>query len=187
VFLCSLSNFDAYTVTRAYNKAPKPFVFAIKSTDNLTFFENKADYLHMFSCQARDGHKWIEKILVARVSPVSVASERLIDGIMYHSHTCCIRNDTSCLVLGQTLMVGVVGQGTHPPVPLRVLAYAKSGPCNPLLTFLPPTFSNPVLFYPKHKYTPRPTIKHVLFILYLSLLDSLSFTAIFIAHRPYLN
>jgi len=66
VFLCSLSNFDAYTVTRAYNKAPKPFVFAIKSTDNLTFFENKADYLHMFSCQARDGHKWIEKILVAR-------------------------------------------------------------------------------------------------------------------------
>ncbi len=75
VFLCSLSNFDAYTVTRAYNKAPKPFVFAIKSTDNLTFFENKADYLHMFSCQARDGHKWIEKILVARVSPASVASE----------------------------------------------------------------------------------------------------------------
>ncbi|KAF8349536.1 hypothetical protein F5887DRAFT_878644 [Amanita rubescens] len=66
VFLCSLSNFDAYTVTRGYNKAPKPFAFAIKSTDNLTYFENKADYLHMFSCQARDGHKWIEKILVAR-------------------------------------------------------------------------------------------------------------------------
>lgn len=81
VFLCSLSNFDAYTVTRAY-KAPKPFVFAVKSTDNLTFFENKADYLHMFSCQARDGLKWVEKILVARVSPTSVASESLIDGII---------------------------------------------------------------------------------------------------------
>lgn len=70
VFLCTLSSFDAYSVTRTY-KAPKPFVFAIKSTDNLAFFENTADYLHMFSCQVRDGQKWIEKILIARVSPAN--------------------------------------------------------------------------------------------------------------------
>ncbi|KAJ7022420.1 hypothetical protein C8F04DRAFT_1138144, partial [Mycena alexandri] len=56
VFLCSLSNFDAYNVTRLH-KAPKPFCFAVKSTDNLSFFENTADYLHMFACNQRDGEK----------------------------------------------------------------------------------------------------------------------------------
>ncbi|KAJ7367192.1 hypothetical protein DFH08DRAFT_678460 [Mycena albidolilacea] len=65
IFLCSLSNFDAYTVTRLH-KAPKPFVFAIKSTDNLSFFENTADYMHIFACNPKDGEKWIEKILLAR-------------------------------------------------------------------------------------------------------------------------
>ncbi|KAJ6508468.1 hypothetical protein C8R45DRAFT_1069190 [Mycena sanguinolenta] len=65
VFLCSLSNFDAYTVTRLH-KAPKPFVFAVKSTDNLSFFENTADYMHIFACHPKDGEKWIERILLAR-------------------------------------------------------------------------------------------------------------------------
>ena len=37
-FLCSLSNFDAYVVTRI-QKAPKPFTFAVKSTDPMTLFE----------------------------------------------------------------------------------------------------------------------------------------------------
>lgn len=67
VFLCSLSNFDAYYVTRPC-KAPKPFVFAIKSTDNLALFENSADYLHVFACQAKDGEAWMQRILLARVS-----------------------------------------------------------------------------------------------------------------------
>ncbi|KAH7885251.1 hypothetical protein F5I97DRAFT_2032097 [Phlebopus sp. FC_14] len=65
VFLCSLSNFDAYYVTRRH-KSPKTFVFAIKSTDNLSLFENAADYLHVFSCNPKDGEKWIEAISVAR-------------------------------------------------------------------------------------------------------------------------
>jgi len=65
VLLCSLSNFDAYFVTRLH-KAPKPFVFAVKSTDNLSFFENTADYLHVFSCSPNDGEKWMENILLAR-------------------------------------------------------------------------------------------------------------------------
>lgn len=64
-FLCSMSNFDAYYVTRRH-KSPKPFVFAIKSTDHLSLFENAADYLHVFSCNQRDGEKWMEAILVAR-------------------------------------------------------------------------------------------------------------------------
>ncbi|KAK7690276.1 hypothetical protein QCA50_006931 [Cerrena zonata] len=65
VNLCSVSNFDAYFVTRP-TKAPKPFVFAIKSTDNLSFFENTADYMHTFACETKDGRALIEKILLAR-------------------------------------------------------------------------------------------------------------------------
>ncbi|KAJ2921602.1 hypothetical protein H1R20_g15493, partial [Candolleomyces eurysporus] len=65
IFLCSLSNFDAYSITRSH-RAPKPFAFAVKSTDSLSFFENAADYLHNFSCNEKDGRIWMEKILVAR-------------------------------------------------------------------------------------------------------------------------
>ena len=67
VCLCSLHNFDVYTVTRP-NKAPKGFVFAIKSTDNLSFFEDTSDYMHLFSCGEKEGLSWMEKILLARVS-----------------------------------------------------------------------------------------------------------------------
>ncbi|KAF8965985.1 hypothetical protein BDZ97DRAFT_1658265 [Flammula alnicola] len=65
VLICSLSNFDAYFVTRPH-RAPKPFTFSIKSTDKLSFFENTSDYLHTFSCSEKDGRVWIEKILIAR-------------------------------------------------------------------------------------------------------------------------
>lgn len=65
--LCSLNNFDAYIVTRV-SKAPKPFVFAVKSTDNLSYFESTADYVHVFSCGEHEGQNWLEKILLARVS-----------------------------------------------------------------------------------------------------------------------
>ncbi|KAJ3789210.1 hypothetical protein GGU10DRAFT_72343 [Lentinula aff. detonsa] len=65
IMLCSLSNFDAYQITRLV-KAPKEFTFAVKSTDNLSFFENTADYLHIFSCKKDAGEKWMEKILLAR-------------------------------------------------------------------------------------------------------------------------
>jgi hypothetical protein len=64
-FLCSLSKFDAYVVKRLH-KAPKAFVFAVKSTENMSLFESKADYLHVFSCGQQEGEKWLEKILLAR-------------------------------------------------------------------------------------------------------------------------
>ncbi|KAK7469063.1 hypothetical protein VKT23_003556 [Stygiomarasmius scandens] len=65
VLLCSLSNYDVYRVTRLI-KAPKEYTFALKSTDNLSFFEDTADYLHMFSCRMDKGEAWMEKILLAR-------------------------------------------------------------------------------------------------------------------------
>ena len=66
-FLCSLSTFDAYVVSRIH-KSPKPFVFAVKSTDPITLFENKSDYLHVFCCSEEGGRKWVENILLAKVS-----------------------------------------------------------------------------------------------------------------------
>lgn len=65
--MCSLSNFDAYFVTRRH-KSPKAFAFAIKSTDHLSLFENAADYCHVFSCNPKDGEAWMQSILIARVS-----------------------------------------------------------------------------------------------------------------------
>ena len=67
ICLCSLHNFDAYVVTRV-NKAPKGYIFAVKSTDNLSFFEDTSDYMHQLCCSEKDGAKWMEKILLARVS-----------------------------------------------------------------------------------------------------------------------
>src|SRR5271154_444083 len=64
--LCSLSNFDGFFVSRKY-KSPKPFVFAVKSIDNISLFEDKADYVHVFSCSAKEGEQWMRNILVARV------------------------------------------------------------------------------------------------------------------------
>ncbi|KAL5482465.1 hypothetical protein ACEPAI_9059 [Sanghuangporus weigelae] len=64
-FLCSLSAFDAYVVTRIH-KAPRGFTFAVKSTDPITLFENKADYLHVFSVPEETGIAWLEAIWRAR-------------------------------------------------------------------------------------------------------------------------
>ncbi|KAG8812545.1 hypothetical protein FRC17_001982 [Serendipita sp. 399] len=63
--LCALSNFDAYTVTRIH-KSPKPFVFSVKSVQNLRLFENMTDYHHVFCCEAFEGAQWFHHILVAR-------------------------------------------------------------------------------------------------------------------------
>ncbi|KAF8319073.1 hypothetical protein DL93DRAFT_2053897 [Clavulina sp. PMI_390] len=65
VHLCSLSNFDGYYVTKPH-RAPKNFVFAVRSTDNLNMFENPSDSVHIFSCEAAEGERWLEKILLAR-------------------------------------------------------------------------------------------------------------------------
>jgi hypothetical protein len=65
-FLCSLASFDAYIVASRH-RTPKPFKFAVKSTDKQALFENQEDYLHIFSCDIKSGHAWMEKVLLARV------------------------------------------------------------------------------------------------------------------------
>ncbi|KAG8873064.1 hypothetical protein FRB97_007049 [Tulasnella sp. 331] len=66
-FMCTLSTFDAYLVKRIH-KAPRPFVFAVKSTDNISLFENPADCVHIFSCDVEDGESWFQNLLLARSS-----------------------------------------------------------------------------------------------------------------------
>ena len=78
IFLCSLANFDVYAVTRTH-KPPKPYVFAAKSTDSLSFFENAGDYVHVFCCSEKDGKKWLENILLARVSHNLVTTGLFLD------------------------------------------------------------------------------------------------------------
>ena len=66
MMLCSVNNFDAYALTRPA-KAPKGYVFAVKSTDNISYFESTSDYIHTFSVPEKDGEQWLESILLARV------------------------------------------------------------------------------------------------------------------------
>jgi hypothetical protein len=58
------------------HKAPKPFVFAVKSADNLSLFENASDYVHFFSCGQKEGETWMQAILLARVCALMLAITR---------------------------------------------------------------------------------------------------------------
>ncbi|KAH8797308.1 hypothetical protein DL96DRAFT_1478535 [Flagelloscypha sp. PMI_526] len=69
--LCSLTSFDVHTPTSSTlslhkPKAPKPFVFALKRVDPVTYFEDKNDYVHTFCCKDEEGEAWVESILLAR-------------------------------------------------------------------------------------------------------------------------
>ena len=69
--LCGLANFDSYQVPQACIaklKTPKPFAFAVKSTDKVTLFENAdQDYVHFFSVKTEEGRdRWIRLILETR-------------------------------------------------------------------------------------------------------------------------
>ncbi|KAF8713141.1 hypothetical protein RHS03_00901, partial [Rhizoctonia solani] len=63
--LCSLSHFDGYIVTHV-PRAPKPYVFAVKSIDISGVFEKEEDSSHIFSCDKNSGELWLARILLAR-------------------------------------------------------------------------------------------------------------------------
>ncbi|KAF8891964.1 hypothetical protein CPB84DRAFT_1816263 [Gymnopilus junonius] len=119
VLLCSLSNFDAYVVTRNH-KSPKPFAFAIKSTDNMSFFENTDDYLHTFSCSEKDGSVWLEKILIAR-SYVLYQERHVL-----FSPKSSNENATAALSRSGTKKYASNSRPIHPHVPLPPLLAPKS-------------------------------------------------------------
>ncbi|KAG9305554.1 hypothetical protein G9A89_003617 [Geosiphon pyriformis] len=66
-FLCSIFNYDVYTLTRTIKKAPKPFVFALKSQDRVVMFENPEDYVHYLCADHMEKMKdWVLSIRTAR-------------------------------------------------------------------------------------------------------------------------
>ena len=96
IFLCSLSNFDGYAVTRVH-RGPKPFAFAVRSTDNLSMFENQADSVHVFCCERMEGEIFLEKILLARVSfPYVRFIWVRLDVNSAFSRTSCTKNGMFC-------------------------------------------------------------------------------------------
>ncbi|CAG8608504.1 2827_t:CDS:10 [Funneliformis caledonium] len=60
-FLCSLTNFDVYTMTKIMKKSPTKFIFALKSQDKIAMFENpEKDYLHYLCADHLDKMKdWV--------------------------------------------------------------------------------------------------------------------------------
>jgi hypothetical protein len=78
--LCLLASFDAYVVTTPA-KAPRAAVFAVKSTESLAFFEDAADYLHLFSVDEHAAEFWTQKIWLARVSRAPSLMNAPADGV----------------------------------------------------------------------------------------------------------
>lgn len=128
--VCSLSNFDAYAVTRIH-KAPKPYIFAVKSTDNLSFFEEASDYVHIFSCNQKDGELWMQAILLARVCP-SLLCQRTAVQLTTSMQSYVLRQERNVLV-----------SKAPPPAAPAGKSLARSGtrkqtPAQPLVHVSPP-------------------------------------------------
>ncbi|CAI2178586.1 18121_t:CDS:10 [Funneliformis geosporum] len=60
-FLCSLANFDVYTMTKTVKKSPTKFIFVLKSQDKIAMFENpEKDYLHYLCADHMDKKRdWV--------------------------------------------------------------------------------------------------------------------------------
>jgi len=92
-------------VTRIH-KSPKPYVFAVKSTDSLSFFENSADYVHVFCCSEKDGQKWLESVLLARVSDDSPSDEKVASQRPLLPQSYFINQERNTLSVGTTSSSG---------------------------------------------------------------------------------
>jgi hypothetical protein len=67
-FFCSLNSYDCYTLSRKRRKTPTNFVFAIRSTNNSSFFEREEDFCH-FICVEKEERlfDWILALRLAKV------------------------------------------------------------------------------------------------------------------------
>ncbi|CAG8459948.1 9510_t:CDS:10 [Diversispora eburnea] len=65
--LCSLANFDIYTVTKPIKKCPTKFQFAVKSQNKVTMFVNENDYVRFLSAESLDKmNEWVSCIRIAK-------------------------------------------------------------------------------------------------------------------------
>ncbi|ORX98096.1 hypothetical protein K493DRAFT_214910, partial [Basidiobolus meristosporus CBS 931.73] len=77
-FLCALSNFDIYTLTKSRKKAPTEFIFSLKSSDSVHLFENAEDFVHFICVESGDALKeWVLGLRQAKVSSSSSQGWRM--------------------------------------------------------------------------------------------------------------
>ncbi|KAI8904590.1 ubiquitin-related domain-containing protein, partial [Powellomyces hirtus] len=64
---CGFSNFDVYTLSQRRRKTPTQFAFALRSTDSISMFENKQDYVR-FLCVEKEERlfDWVLAIRLAK-------------------------------------------------------------------------------------------------------------------------
>ncbi|KAJ3153101.1 hypothetical protein HDU89_000729 [Geranomyces variabilis] len=64
---CGLSNFDVYTLSQPRKKTPSAFTFALRSTDSISMFENKQDYVRFLSVDKEERlFDWVLAIRLAK-------------------------------------------------------------------------------------------------------------------------
>lgn len=95
VALCSMQNFDAFTLARPRAKSPKKPQFAIKSQQSIALFEKpEEDYIHFFACGSyaeldtwlralRYSRSWVHyEIFLSRPATAALFSPFIDDSIL---------------------------------------------------------------------------------------------------------
>ncbi|KAJ3047882.1 hypothetical protein HK097_011084, partial [Rhizophlyctis rosea] len=66
-FFCSLANYDVYTLSQRRKKSPTQFCFALRSTNSVTFFENKDDYVRFLCVEKQERlYDWVLALRLAK-------------------------------------------------------------------------------------------------------------------------
>ncbi|CED82318.1 hypothetical protein [Phaffia rhodozyma] len=76
-YLCALSAFDIYTLTKPIPKAPSGRIWCLKSQDKAAFFEDPADYMHLFVCDERAFDSIHRRTFSARSQALTVSNPAL--------------------------------------------------------------------------------------------------------------
>ncbi|TPX70399.1 hypothetical protein SpCBS45565_g01789 [Spizellomyces sp. 'palustris'] len=64
---CGLGNYDVYTLSQRRKKTPTQFCFALRSTDSISYFENKKDYVRYLCVEKQERlYDWVLAIRLAR-------------------------------------------------------------------------------------------------------------------------
>lgn len=113
-------------------------MFAVKSTDHLSLFENAADYLHMFACNPKEGETWMEAILVARVRRILSCSLTLSNPRLSSIQSYVLHQERNVLYTKST---SETHSQAKPLSRSRTRKQSVSGrPAQPLIS-VPPPFS----------------------------------------------
>ena len=68
-FICSLLSFDVYSFFKNFYDKPKDNLFILKSQDNISLFENKDDFIHLFEVESGTlALEWIRLLTQARTN-----------------------------------------------------------------------------------------------------------------------